>query len=156
MLARLSCPASPDTHHWQLHCGTSTSRGLPSLFFLPSAHVLGQLTALVPEALYIATLQRKRWRAAARCLHCRLHNRKQALHLHAHHVQILVLYWHPYAFASTGPTTTVPDRSSEESRVLLTAPNCDSCMLLAPCHAVPCLHERCHMACQSDFTFALF
>lgn len=124
-----------------------------SLSFLPSVHVLVQLTALVPEALYIATLQRKRWRAAARCLPYPLHNRnrKQALHLHAHHVLILVLYWHLSAFASTGPTTTVPDRSSEESRVLLTAPNCDSCMLLAPC-----LHERSHMDCQSDFTFAVF
>jgi len=65
----------------------------------PWLHVRVQLTALVAGALYIATLQRKRWQGALA-----LRNRNQP-YIYMHPTfPILVLYWHhSSAFASTVP-----------------------------------------------------
>lgn len=120
------------TQHWQL----------PAEFPVAthgSIHVRVQLTALVPAALYIATLERKR---GGRERHGACPQQPQpaspTTSLHAHHVLILVLYW-LRIYCSGSRLGTPVHRTQLRRLVLLTTAQKDL-----------------SMNCESEFTFTLF
>jgi hypothetical protein len=84
--------ASPDTHHWQLQCGTSTSRGPPSI--RPCSCPAHSISVVYILRRYSAKGGAREAAGKVLAPSDPQPQARQGLHLHAHHVLILVLYWH--------------------------------------------------------------